>query len=133
MYSTSCSANTVGSIIQFVDHKDCADRVQCIVLFPWVFIATGLLSKWYGTWTPLYGIVNLGLAITIAMGISMQAQFLPASSSSCKWGKAVDWQVVDGYPSFFTLTAKLDTGDENKAEAICKNMVSGWMLAVTAA
>jgi hypothetical protein len=67
------------------------------------------------------------------MGISMQAQFLPASSNGCKGGKAVNWQIVPEHPSFFTLAARLDRGDENKAEAICKDMVSGWTVAATTA
>ncbi|KAK7190155.1 hypothetical protein PSPO01_03876 [Paraphaeosphaeria sporulosa] len=105
--------------------------IGCAVLFPWVFLATLLLKKWYGTWTLPYGIINSGLAITIAIGISMQTQFLPASSSGCKDGKAMNWQVVDGYDSMFTLAAKLDRNDANKAEAICKNMVAGWTVGGT--
>ncbi|KAL5414534.1 hypothetical protein PMIN04_008993 [Paraphaeosphaeria minitans] len=104
-----------------------------VVLFPWLFVATLLLKKWYGTWTLLYGIVNLALAITIAMAITMQAQFLPASSNGCKDGKAMNCQVVGGHDSLFTLAAKLDRNDANKAEAICKNMVAGWTVASTVA
>lgn len=91
-----------------------------------------MLRKWYGTWTLLYGVINLALAITITTGITMQAQYLPASSDGCKNGKAVYWQVVDGYDSFFTLAAKLNKNDAGKAEAICKNMVAGWTVACAA-
>ncbi|KAF2446338.1 hypothetical protein P171DRAFT_430502 [Karstenula rhodostoma CBS 690.94] len=103
--------------------------IGCVILFPWVFLATLLLKKWYGSWTLLYGIANLALAITITMGVSMQAQFLPASLNGCKGGKAMNWQVVDGYPSMFTLAADLDRNNVDKAEAICKNMVAGWTVA----
>ena len=108
-----------------------ADRSQCIVIFPWVFLSTLLLRKWYGTWSLLYGIINLGLAIVVTAGVCMQAQFLPATSDGCKWGKAVTWQVVSGYPSVFTFSARLEWNDESKAEAMCKDLVGDWTIATT--
>ena len=71
----------------------------------------------------MYGVVNLGLAVTVTMGATMQAQFLPATVGRCKGSKSVQWQVVEGHPSFFTLAAQLTKNDPGKAEAVCKDLV----------
>lgn len=103
------------------------------MIFPWVFLSTLLLRGWYRSWTLLYGVINLSLAITVAIGISMEAQFLPATSDGCKWGRSVDWQAVPGHPSFFTLVAALDRNDESESEAVCKGLVGGWTIAAIVA
>ena len=68
----------------------------------------------------------------------MQAQFLPDAPWTCKFDGAEEWQKVgdytrkwgwqDDYPSFFAFTGGLQG---ISAEDVCKEMVSGWELAMT--
>ncbi|KAF1974530.1 hypothetical protein BU23DRAFT_636112 [Bimuria novae-zelandiae CBS 107.79] len=103
--------------------------ITCVVIFPWVFVSFALLHKYYKEWTLGYGIINLGLAVSLTMGLTLQARFLPASTDGCTGSKPFEWQVLEGNQSFFERAARLDKGTKDKTESVCKDMVNDWLTA----
>ncbi|KAF2263870.1 hypothetical protein CC78DRAFT_262477 [Lojkania enalia] len=101
--------------------------VGSMSMFPWLFISCFLLSMWRGPWILLYGLVDLGLAVTIAVGVGMEARYLPASARGCN--NAVDWQTDGTYKSFFLQAAEVES--KKSARGHCKNFVTVWSLATS--
>lgn len=103
---------------------------QSIIIFPWLFISSALLAKWRGPWILLYGLIDFGLAITVAIGVGMQAEFLPATFKGCDGNKADNWQRVHGHNSFFAAVANLYGDDKQTPKGICRSFLSDWTVAV---
>jgi hypothetical protein len=74
------------------------------------------------------GLVDLGLSITLAIGLGMQAVYLPATVSGCSPEKAEAWQVINPYESFFVQAQTL--GYASTASSACNRFVISWDLAV---
>ncbi|KAF2738650.1 hypothetical protein EJ04DRAFT_41942 [Polyplosphaeria fusca] len=100
-------------------------------LFPWLFISCALVLVWKGPWLFLYGVVDLGLLVTICIGLSMEGNYLPSSVKSCSTSKVTTWQVVDNHPSFFVQAASYDPNPNPQQK--CKTFVTTWSLGVVVA
>ncbi|KAF2107579.1 hypothetical protein BDV96DRAFT_589010 [Lophiotrema nucula] len=101
--------------------------VGIMPIFPWIFISSVLLIYLKGPWLFLVGIVDLGLAVTTAIGAGMEAKYLPASYDGCKPAKAEAWQVHGDYKSFFVQAAELQ--GKKSPQGACKDFVTAWTLA----
>ncbi|KAF2865047.1 hypothetical protein BDV95DRAFT_266329 [Massariosphaeria phaeospora] len=96
-------------------------------IFPWLLISILLVFRWPGSRILLYGLIDLGLAILLAIGIGIQAAYLPADPDSCS--NAAEWQIVGDGQSLFTVAAEVAGGS---ATFRCKQFVSAWVVAVCA-
>jgi hypothetical protein len=99
-----------------------------MTIFPWLFVSCLLIYFAKRHWILLIGLIDLGLGITVAVGLAMQAEYLPAADKECTLAKAEAWQVVGNYDSFFVLTSKLGKG--KNASAACKYYTHAWGLAI---
>jgi hypothetical protein len=102
--------------------------VGLITLFPWLFVSSGLIYFSKGAVLFAIGLADLCLAIMTAIGVSLQAQYLPATVKGCS--KADVWQVKSTERSFFVLAQELS--NRKRPYDSCKTFVSDWQLAFAA-
>jgi hypothetical protein len=99
-----------------------------MTIFAWLFISAAMLFfkrlAWTGPQIFAFGLIDLGLAITLCTGVVLQSNYLPSKSSGCK--KAETWQVKGKEESFFTVMG----GDTLSAHRECTRFVSAWSQAV---
>lgn len=105
--------------------------IGLMTLFPWVFISAALTYYARGFWILIIGILDLGLALLIAIAAGMQGQYLPATMKGCNGDKPVKWQITGDEDSFFVLVANLDTpGKDASPQKACKSFVAAWEMMV---
>src|SRR3954453_19138318 len=100
-----------------------------MTLFPWLFISTLLIYKIRGAWFLLLAVIDLALATTVAVGVGLQANYLPATESGCSGSRAATWQVLDNNKSFFVLAQEIS--NRKSPSDSCKDFVSDWQLATS--
>lgn len=103
------------------------DATQFVTTFPWLLISFCLLVHATGSFLLAIGLIDLALALTAAVGIGMQAQYLPGTRGGCSDSKARAWQVNGDHKSFFVVASEL--GHRKTPSASCKAFVEVWQLA----
>lgn len=76
----------------------------------------------------LLGIVDLMIAIALAVSVAKQAQFMPTTYGAC--GGVTDWRNGTDGRNFF-LTANSTTFDSyGKPENLCTDLVRAWAITI---
>ncbi|KAF2181723.1 hypothetical protein K469DRAFT_256094 [Zopfia rhizophila CBS 207.26] len=102
--------------------------VQGMSIFAWLFISFGLLFRFKRAWMLLFGIIDLGLILTVAVGAGFQGNYLPATLKGCR--NADRWQTQGNTPSFFSRAADLKGGKSTPGR-VCREFVTNWGIAVS--
>ncbi|KAF2659022.1 hypothetical protein K491DRAFT_775905 [Lophiostoma macrostomum CBS 122681] len=98
--------------------------IMLVTIFPWSLISAVLVHCLQGVWILTVGIIDLGLAVTLATSLGMQGDYLPGRMSRC--ANAGDWK-IDNQPGLFSRLAPL--GGYVDANDACVNFVYAWELA----
>lgn len=80
--------------------------------------------------TFVIGCVDFAFAIVLVVASGLQGAYLPHTKGACH--EAESWQVPEGTPSLFQAISNFP-GNEDSAEAICKEYFTTWCILVAVA
>ncbi|KAF2715234.1 hypothetical protein K504DRAFT_446118 [Pleomassaria siparia CBS 279.74] len=100
--------------------------VCAMTILAWLFVSVFFLlwkwKQWTDPWILAAGLIDLGLALILGIGVGMKANYLPGSSRGCS--NAQTWQVVGDDKSFFAVLA--DVKKSKDAQTECRWLVDVW-------
>lgn len=75
------------------------------------------------------GLVDLALAFSLMVGVTMQGHFLPNTNAGC--GDAVNWKNgTDGRNFFVAANATSKLGNPDGYSGVCRRLMLNWIFSI---
>ncbi|KAK3897750.1 hypothetical protein C8A05DRAFT_38676 [Staphylotrichum tortipilum] len=100
-----------------------------IFAFAWNFVMFVGCAGFFAWGLVLLGLIDSMIAITLAISVAKQAQFLPTKYSSC--GDAMDWRNGTDGRNFFLAVNSTTFKDFGGPNDLCHNMVETWAVTIS--